>query len=101
MDMIERVARAIDPESWKVVEDYCDAKDYSPHDRAIVFEDSERIQGSLRKARAAIEAMRPVDEAMRIAAVNTQLPGIGEPPLYEKLWQAMIDAALTPSPASK
>lgn len=32
-------------------------------------------------------------EAMRIAAVNTTLPGVGEPPLYEKIWRAMVSAA--------
>jgi hypothetical protein len=95
--MIERVARAIDPEIWKVVEDYCDAKDYSPHDRAIVFEHSPRIQASLSRARAAIEAMRnpPRDvlTAFVGADVDTFVAGVR--------WEAAIDAALTPSPAAK
>jgi len=32
-------------------------------------------------------------EEMRIAALNTQLPSIDEPPLYEKIYHAMIAAA--------
>lgn len=45
-------------------------------------------------ARAAIEAMRSMTEPMRIAALRTELPEAGEPPLYEKCWLNMIDAAL-------
>lgn len=34
-----------------------------------------------------------LSEAMRIAALNTDLPEIGEPPLYEKIWSAILAAA--------
>ncbi len=36
---------------------------------------------------------RKITHKMRVAGVNTQLPGIGEPPLYEKIYHAMYDAA--------
>lgn len=44
-------------------------------------------------ARAAVEAMCEPTEAMRAAALNTGLPKIGDPPLYEKLWRAMLAKA--------
>jgi hypothetical protein len=89
MDMVEKVARAI----------YASHAFNDNHDSLNPGFDGLRDDWRevlFANARAAIEAMRTVDEPMRIAAVNTQLPGIGEPPLYEKLWQAMLDAALNP-----
>ena len=47
------------------------------------------------EARAALAAalgiLFPVTDAMRLVAINTSLPEPGEPPLYEKLWHAMLD----------
>lgn len=45
-------------------------------------------------ARDAIEPLRKPTEKMRIAALTPGLPEIGDPPLYEMVWQAMLDAAL-------
>lgn len=71
MGMVEKVAGAI--------EDALRGKEF------LSYEDA---------ARTAIEAMREPTEAMVGAALNTTLPEKGEPPLYEKVWLAMIAAAL-------
>jgi hypothetical protein len=64
-----------------------------------------RVEAVARAALAAIDAAgyavvpKEPSEAMRIAAINTGLPMRGEPPLYEKLWRAMLAAASeNPSP---
>lgn len=44
--------------------------------------------------RAVLMALREPGDAARIAALNTGLPGIGEPPLYEKIWLNMVGAIL-------
>lgn len=49
--------------------------------------------GCMTLARAVIEAMREPTEAMRIAALTTGLPEVGDPPLYEMVWRAMLDGA--------
>lgn len=85
-EMVERVARAIaladlDDETAAIV-------DLDAH-MVHVGDHYEEL------ARATIEAMREPTESMRIAAITTPLPaGAGDAPLYEKIWRAMIDAAL-------
>lgn len=81
MDMIEKVARAIDPMAWAAPwEDY-------PAERA---RREARQAGSLMTARRAIEAMRSPDHDMTAAIVP-----VGEDRTDAvTVWQAMIDAAL-------
>lgn len=82
MTMVSRMAKAI---YEKRNGHGCKPWGQLPHDHQRPYLDD---------ARAALTAAKVLSEAARIAAVNTQLPAWGEPPLYEKLWEAMIDAAL-------
>ena len=89
MDMIERVARAIYAESYRRC---CNGESPAP--------DDESWESYIGEARAAIEAMRKPTEEMReagfasIEIVETSY-GAGIPlSAPEKVWSAMIDAAL-------
>jgi hypothetical protein len=88
-DMMERVARAIDPERWAQI-------DHMPvADRARPV----LIAAEKMRASAAIEAMREPTEAMTKAAERVEVRGAD---LHDfaafdcapDVWKAMIDAAL-------
>jgi pyridoxal biosynthesis lyase PdxS len=98
MDMVEKVARAFEPVRWGNFDRYCEAKEYTPAERAERLANSEFLQVSLRGARAAIEAMRDNPDGADAIRILTH-SGTWE--TAEELWQAGIAAALTPSPASK
>lgn len=94
MDMVERVARAIDPQAF----DGRYPTTYPPQN--IIARDrflaGERRQKKARKqARAVLAALREPTEAM-IAAADNLNPGSGlpyEPGSPAQVWRAMIDAA--------
>ena len=49
----------------------------------------------VRQAKAVLEAIREPDEGMREAAILAIVPMyVGDPPIYESVWQAMIDRIL-------
>lgn len=102
--MIERVAKAVDAEKWENFERYCRLKEYNAEERAERLSASAALQASLSRARAAIEAMRSADNEMLEAMHNAMF---AEPfdgtnlPMLGAGFEAAIDAALTPSPASK
>lgn len=83
--LVERVARAIDPDAW----------------------DTEKLVGArqfaqakaLRQARAAIEAMREPTEAMILA--HSENGGLDFSEHVKTDWRAMIDAALSTSERSE
>lgn len=82
--MVERVARAM----------FRADGIYVGYDFEKAWTDAYERVRYLRRARAAITAMREPNEPMRVAALNVGLPGHGDPPLYEMIWTAMNDAAL-------
>lgn len=91
MDMVEKVRAALLAEMRKGVTNcVSDYREEGGGDE--IFIDG-HIDGRA-LARAAIEAMREPTEEMSVAALNVGLPEAGDPPLYELVWRAMIDAAL-------
>lgn len=81
--MLERVARAIEPDEWIERPDSWDLR-----------------RASLAKARAAIEAMREPTEAMVSATYDVAGPGDEggtERGDFISEWTAAIDAALSPA----
>ena len=79
-NMVERLARVIDPEAWD--------DEFTP-----AFPSRSRRQGrALDTARAALNAMREPSESM-VAAAGRQAEG-PKSSRSARLWQAMIDAAL-------
>lgn len=95
MDMVERVARAINGDMWDGFDDYCRKLEYTP-------EQIEKAKGaiapkvSLNRARAAIEAIRdnPTDsmvEAFRTGAFEFREGGFWTP---QKAVSHILDAAL-------
>ena len=91
-EMVERVARALDPKAWK-------PENMVPT-KAITSAMHTRRQSSCISARAAIEAMRePTEVMMDVTGKSTTLNGTeftfcGEDLVRNGMWQAMIDAAL-------
>lgn len=87
-DMIERVARALAPLAWATL------------GLSDTLANQATRTASLRRARAAIKAMREPTEAMRQCGVHGQWSGViegipeDERDAATSLWQAMIDAAL-------
>ena len=90
-DMVERVARVLEPQAWAAL-GLCDTLAYK-----------NRRTSSLRKARAAIEAMRDattgmVDKGGWAATEGGAVDCDGEFTIYPMpIWRAMIDAALCPT----
>lgn len=86
-EMVERVARALDPEAFGHDFPVMAAKHYEVR-RSI----------SMKRARAAIEAMREPTEAMVKAVYDQADPGFcdepGESTSPRDAWQQMIDEAL-------
>lgn len=100
--MIERVARAIDPDLWIVLDklpEGCKATTFaetweSPRYHVPTLLKKRDI--SLKKARAAIGAVREPTEAMRDAGVGSGACASSDlqPAEPETIWTAMIDAAV-------
>jgi hypothetical protein len=88
-EMVERVARILEPQAWAAL-GLCDTIAYQ-----------NRRTSSLRKARAAIQAMRKPTPDMYVAAYAANggkwTDDEFEPP-PNVCWPAMTDAALTPDP---
>lgn len=82
-EMVERVARAMDPMSAKIA-DMLISKGLKSSDVLGIL--------PMEKARAAIEAMREPTEAMVEYALDVR--PIMMPDTPRELWEAMIDAAL-------
>lgn len=94
--MIERVARVLEPQAWAAQE----------HGDSVAYRN--RRTASIRKARAAIEAMREPTEGMHEAAEgisvyyddfscgdgNITLGSPGYRQKFNQVWQQLIDAAL-------
>lgn len=76
-EMVEKVARAIDPFAWK-------NQPKMPR----------RCEASLSSARAAIEAMREPTDEMEAAAYAHDDSGAQLSCAYDEIYTAMIDAAL-------
>lgn len=94
-EMIERVARAIDPVAF----------DPSIEDENYPGEIEDNRTAALSRARAAIEAMREPTEGMQKAGFrvnvweNPKSINVGRVTIpADKPWRAMIDEALKPSP---
>jgi len=83
--MIERVARAIDPEIWAV--------DAPIPTRSATIDFHARRQESCRVARAAIEAMREPTDAITCAIADAS-PSYTMKDTRIRIWEAAIDAAL-------
>ena len=98
MDMVERVARAIDDATWTNFDNYAGLKGWSEAERTTEMLASRSIQKSIGNARAAIEAMREPTKGM----LDDGRYAIGdlEADVSKEVWQAMIDAALTSDAAS-
>jgi hypothetical protein len=88
-EMIERVARAIDPGFWRVIagQPSCDAIACA-------------VEASLARARAAIEAMREPTKEM-LALVNDEersfyqeLHDLADETTVADIWRTLIDTAL-------
>lgn len=100
MDMIERVARAIDAATWASFDDYAKLKGWDEAERREELLRSRSVQKSFSNAEAAIEAMRyPTGEMVKQGMFK---PFPGESPRLQEdeaveTWQAMIDAALAHS----
>jgi hypothetical protein len=81
MDMVERVARALAPLSWRAL-GLCDTLAHK-----------NRRKASLRHARAAIEAMREPND--RMVDAGDIVTGYPIKDIFSfKVWEVMIDAAL-------
>jgi hypothetical protein len=104
-EMIEKVARAIDPEGWAYHEVYLKIKE-ADAEMAKEFRDrSVRIQRSLERARAAMEAMRDgyPPEHMIIAGHEALLnwdARTGDDLGIADMFRAMLDAALHSNPSA-
>lgn len=89
-NMVERVARAIDPDEWALIDN-----------KTAVTYDARGL--SLQRARAAIAAMREPTEAMADAPARAGVYA-GDYTMHAgeatEAWQAMIDAALAAPDAS-
>jgi hypothetical protein len=97
MDLVERVARAIDAATWTNFDNYAGLKGWTEEERNAEMLASRSIQKSLGNARAAIEAMKPPTEAMIEAGVAADHGStLGE--RVTNCHEAMISAALTPPP---
>ena len=83
-EMVERVARAIAPDVWINFDAFCRLKEYKIDEVEDRKRTSEAIKLSIKRARAAIEAMREPTEAMLTAGSMRT----GE------AYAAMIEAAL-------
>ena len=106
MNMIEKVARAIDRDAWSHFDAYCKLKQYSPEEIRTRMQESSHLQKSLTNARAAIEAMREptqemVDVGYREIDDCIDFYNYDSDCGYDlgafaptSTWQAMIDAAL-------
>jgi hypothetical protein len=98
-EMVERVARAIDPTAWRWLDSIVGREPAHPAEAPT-------RATQVRQARAAIEAMREPTEAMLRASpvVGTGPDERGNWAVNTKpaqaVWPAMIDAALGTSPAS-
>lgn len=91
-EMVERVARAIDPSIWANWDYWTISKAYNDAEKAEEFAASPSLRGSLEKARIAIEAMRePTDEMRKAFKFHGMLDGD-----FDEALGAMIDAALAP-----
>lgn len=84
--MIERVARAIDPDIWEI--------DGPIPTKADTIKFHQRRQYSIAKARAAIEAMRDHTREMDAAGYEACSWDIVKGPDHVDVYRAMIDAAL-------
>jgi hypothetical protein len=87
--MIERVARAILKSRWYD----CEPDMYASLETFFDEIDEEHIDQARQDARAAVEAMRELDESMIMVGIEDH--GWGDCEMSEMLfrWQAMIDAA--------
>lgn len=83
MNKVEQVARILEPQAWRAL-GLCDTLAYK-----------NRRTSSLRKARAAIEAMREPDEAMNQAGERLLEWDSVDAAKAGRIWEEMIDAALT------
>ena len=81
-EMVERVARALDPDAF--------AERLPGHEKGKCPSCDYRTELAMSQARKAIEAMREPTEAM-VDAVGSDYGAA-----LEHQWQAMIDAALKP-----
>lgn len=82
--MVERVARAIDPERWAAI----DGMNVNDRARSVL------VAAEMLRARIAIGAMRKPTDAMLAAAVNAERAYDKHEPLpYGIAWPIMIDAA--------
>lgn len=102
-EMIERVARAINPDIWRKFDERAKRKGWTAAEKAQ--EQAERASGtgllafSLRHARAAIEAMREPTEAMlgaheAVCVFRSQDEREDYRDNLREAWATMIDAAL-------
>jgi hypothetical protein len=91
-EMVERVARAIDPSLWQALDEQCALRAYTPEERAeIIARPHYEFFKSLKCARAAIAAMRMPTESM-LRRVSKRGGYAEEKSILD--WQAMIDEAL-------
>ena len=81
-EMVERVAKAIDPDAFEGC---------SHGSKGPCLMCAENVDFALYRARAAIEAMREPTEAMVDLGINTREVEGGA---IHDVWQAMIDEAL-------
>ena len=99
-DVVERVARAIDPSAfraWQSMYDYCirTGDDEVTARRYANSADGPRVERAKTQARAAIAAMREPSAEMHaamVAQLDRTNPYDGD--LIDNIWCAAIDAAL-------
>ena len=96
-EMIERVARAIRPEAFEPITEGARTAGMTE----FLEKCRERgVEQALKRARAAIEAMREPTEAMVASGESAASFGIGKPKdddAIPRVWRWMIDAALSNS----
>lgn len=93
MNMIERVARAIDPSTWENWDNWIRLKDFTEAEAAEEFARSPSLHKSLARAADAIDAMREPSREMMTAIGYPNYPDGWGP------WGSMIDAALVTTPS--
>jgi hypothetical protein len=101
--IIERVARAIDPQAWANWDSWVSMKDYTPEEAAEEFARSRSLQSSITRAEDAICALHdPTDIMVRTGAEILVYPSVyqeGAPDSQKKkasmMFSAMIDAAFS------
>jgi hypothetical protein len=96
ISMVERVARAVDSADWENWDNWVGMKKYSPEEAAVEFKTARSLQASLRRAEAAIDAMRAYLQDSHAVYVN-MLHGAVAKPNIEQLRHLYPEQTILPA----